>query len=124
MAEVKPFTEDELITLEAQYTAILRQGQAENEAVKSRWAKKDEAALLRRLEKYRDSHLLFLRRFDVPFDINLSEHDLRKVKNRQKMSGGFRDEFGRDMFCTIFSFIETCKRRSLPVFQSICTVLD
>ena len=50
----------------------------------------------------------------------MSEHDLRKVKNRQKMSGGFRDEFNCDIFCTIFSFLESCKRRSLPVFQSIC----
>ena len=71
-----------------------------------------------------DSHLLFLRRFDIPFDNNLSERDLRKVKNRQKMSGGFRDESGRDMFCSILSFIETCKRRSLPVFQSICAVFN
>ncbi len=124
IAEGRPFTEDELAALEAQYTAILRQGQAENEATKPRWAKKDEASLLRRLEKYRDSHLLFLRRFDVPFDNNLSERDLRKVKNRQKMSGGFRDESGRDVFCTILSFIETCKRRCLPVFQSICAALN
>ena len=124
IAERQPFTEDELTALEAQYTAILRHGQAENEATKPRWAKKDEASLLRRLEKYRDSHLLFLRRFDVPFDNNVSERDLRKVKNRQKMTGGFRDESGRDMFCTILSFIETCKRRSLPVFRSICAALN
>ena len=54
----------------------------------------------------------------------LSERDLRKVKNRQKMSGGVRDESGRDMFCSILSFIETCKRRSLPVFQSIGAALN
>ncbi len=124
IADGQPFTEDELTALEEQYTAILRQGQAENEATRPKWAKRDEASLLRRLEKYRDSHLLFLRRFDVPFDNNLSERDLRKVKNRQKMSGGFRDESGRDMFCSILSFIETCKRRSLPVFQSICAALN
>ena len=52
----------------------------ENEAAKPKWAKKDEASLLRRLEKHRDSHLLFLRRFQVPFDNNLGERDLRKVK--------------------------------------------
>ena len=124
LADEQPFTDDELAVLEAQYTAIIRQGQAENEATKPQWAKTDEASLLRRLEKYRDSHLLFLRRFDIPFDNNMSERDLRKVKNRQKMSGGFRDESGRDMFCTILSFIETCKRRSLPVFQSICAALN
>ena len=120
----QPFTEEEITALGAQYMAILRQGWAENEATKPKWAKKGEASLLRRLEKYRDSHLLFLQRFDVPFDNNMSERDLRKVKNRQKMSGGFRDESGRDMFCTILSFIETCKRRSLPVFQSICRVFN
>ena len=54
----------------------------------------------------------------------MSERDLHKVKNRQKMSGGFRDESGRDMICTILNFIETCKRRALPVFQSISTVLN
>ena len=124
IADGQPFTEDEFAALEAQYMSILRQGQTENEATRLKWAKKDEASLLRRLEKYRDSHLLFLRRFDIPFDNNMSERDLRKVKNRQKMSGGFRDESGRDMFCTILSFIETCKRRSLPVFQSICAALN
>ena len=123
IADGQSFTEDELAAMEEQYTTLLRQGQAENEATKPKWAKKEEASLLRRLEKYRDSHLLFLRRFDIPFDNNLSERDLRKIKNRQKMSGGFRDESGRDMFCSILSFIETCKRRSLPVFQSICAAL-
>ena len=103
--------------------AILQQGKAENETTRVKWVKRDEASLLRRLEKYRDSHLLLLRRFDVSIDNNKSECDLRKVKNRQKMSGGFRDESGRDMFCSILSFIETCKRRSLPVFQSICSAL-
>ena len=124
IADGQPFTKAELAALEAQYMDILQQGRAENEATKPKWAKTDEASLLRRLEKYRDSHLLFLRRFDVPFDNNMSERDLRKVKNRQKMSGGFRDESGRDMFCTILSFIETCKRRSLPVFRSICAALN
>ena len=34
------------------------------------------------------NHLLFLHDFRVPFDDNMSERDLRKVKNRQKMAGG------------------------------------
>ena len=33
------------------------------------------------------NHLLFLHDFRVPFDDNMSERDLRKVKNRQKMAG-------------------------------------
>ncbi len=45
---------------------------AENEVTQPKWARNDEASLLRRMEKYRDSYLLFLRRFNVPFDNNMS----------------------------------------------------
>lgn len=52
-------------------------------AVFYKYAKQEEA-LLNRLEKYRENHLLFIKRSEVPFDNNISERDLRKVKNRQK----------------------------------------
>ena len=71
------------------------------------------------MEKYRENHLLFLHCFDVPFDNNMSERDLRKCKNRQKMSGGFGVADGRNMSCRILSFIESCKRRDLNVFDAI-----
>ena len=50
-------------------------------AVFYKYAKQEEA-LLNRLEKYRENHLLFIKRSEVPFDNNISERDLRKVKNR------------------------------------------
>lgn len=52
-------------------------------AVFYKYAKQEEA-LLNRLEKYRENYLLFIKRSKVPFDNNISERDLRKVKNRQK----------------------------------------
>ncbi len=76
------------------------------------------------MKKYRVSHLLFLQRFGISFDNNMSERNLRKVKIRQKMSGGFRDSSGRDMFCIILSFVETCKHRHSHVLRSICSVLS
>ena len=57
--------------------------------------------------------------FKVPFDDNLSERDLRKAKNRQKMSGGFRKESGHEMYCTILSVIETLKRRNMEMIENI-----
>lgn len=57
--------------------------------------------------------------FSVPFDNNMSERDLRKVKNRQKMSGGFRKESGNEMYCSILTIVETLKRRNLGLIENL-----
>ena len=74
---------------------------------------------MNRLEKYLENHLLFLKQFEVPFDNNMSERDLRKVKNRQKMAGGFRKEKGPKMYCRILSIVETLKRRKMNLMSNI-----
>lgn len=71
------------------------------------------------LEKYRHNHLLFLTDFRVPFDNNMSERDLRKVKNRQKMAEGFRKDSGHEMYCTVLTTIETLKRRKMELLENI-----
>ena len=71
------------------------------------------------MKKYRKNHLLFLHNFEVPFSDNMSERDLRKCKNRQKMAGGFRKMEGMEMFCDILSFVETVKRRKMNLYASI-----
>ena len=113
------FSDAQIRTFEARYISILQEGRQQNASTRPKWAKKDELALLNRMEKYSENHLLFLHRFDVPFDNNMSERDLRKCKNRQKMSGGFGLADGRDMSCRILSFVESCKRRALNVFDAI-----
>ena len=82
-------------------------------------AKKEEQTLLNRVEKYRQNHLMFLNDFGVPFDNNMSERDLRKAKNRQKMAGGFRKASGNEMYCSILSIIETLKRREMAILENI-----
>lgn len=79
----------------------------------------DEKKLLNRMRKYGHNHLLFLHDFDILFDNNMSEGDLRKVKNRQKMSGGFRKESGHEMYCSILTIIETLKRRKMGILENI-----
>lgn len=93
-----------------EYNEILEAGRCENKTLKFELAKEDEIKLLNRLEKFKDNHLLFATRKDVDFTNNLSERDLRKCKNRQKMSGGFRTEDGKHNFCRILSVYETLKR--------------
>ncbi|MDE6890050.1 MAG: IS66 family transposase [Eubacterium sp.] len=67
----------------------MSEGRSQNKKTQHKYAKGDELALLNRMEKYSHNHWLFLHNFSVPFDDNISERDLRKVKNRQKMAAVF-----------------------------------
>ena len=118
------FAPEEVQKYEEKYEKAIEEGREENQKTAYEYAKKKENALLNRLDKYRDNHLLFLRRFDVPFDDNMSERDLRKAKNRQKMTGGFRKPSGLDMYCKIMTVIETAKRKQAGIMDSIRSILS
>lgn len=104
---------------EREYAALIRKGREENKTTSRRYAKEDERKLLNRMEKYSHNHLLFLHNFSVPFDDNISERDLRKAKNRQKMAGGFRKDSGHEMYCSILTMIETLKKRKMGTIENI-----
>ena len=113
------FSANRILRYFNRYNKLIEEGWSQNMNTKNRLAKKEEAKLLRRLEKYRDNHLLFITDFRVSFDNNMSERDLRKCKNHQKMSGGFRTKAGIEMYCRILSVIETIKRRKIAIFKGI-----
>lgn len=113
------FAEPAIREYETKYDGLIAAGRKENKKTKHRYAKREEKALLNRMEKYRHNHLLFMYDFRVPFDDNMSERDLRKAKNRQKMAGGFRKSSGHEMYCNILTIIETLKRRKMAVFENI-----
>lgn len=113
------FTDEAVENYRRGYSEILAKGREENRKTSPRWAKRDETSLLNRMEKYKDNYLLFLERFDVAFTNNMSERDLRKCKNRQKVAGGFRNIAGCRMFADILSIIESAKRRDLNPYAVI-----
>ena len=113
------FPKEALYDYEKRYMELIASGHMENKQPGRRYAKKDEKALLNRLEKYMHNHLLFLHDFRVPFDDNMSERDLRKVKNRQNMAGGFCKDSGHEMYCAILTIIETLKRRNMALIENI-----
>lgn len=118
------FTEEEMSRYEKRYDEILAKGREENKTTKGKIAKQEEKALLGRLEKYKDNHLLFMHDFSVPFENNMSERDLRKCKNHQKISGGFRKYSGNEMYCKIMSVVETYKRKGMKVMENIRKVFE
>ncbi|OTY03743.1 MULTISPECIES: IS66 family transposase [Bacillus cereus group] len=108
-----------MIAYETRYDNLLSKGYDENIQTKGKYAKESEKTLLNRLTKYKSNHLLFLRDFKVAYNNNLSERDLRKCKLKQKVSGCFRKQSGNELYCTVMSFVETCKRKQLSILESI-----
>lgn len=104
---------------EEKYFSLLEKRCAENKTTVHKYAKQEEKTLLNRMDKYSHNHLLFLHDFSVPFDDNISERDLRKAKNRQKMAGGFRKESGNTMYCSIMTIIETLKKRKMGIIENL-----
>ena len=118
------FSDEELDRYSNRYDEIIAVGRKQKGNTKGKIAYREETALINRMEKYKDAHLMFAKNFEVDFSNNLSERDLRICKNRDKMSGGFRDRSGHEMYCKILSVLRTCKKQNLDILDSITAIYN
>jgi transposase len=124
-ANDSPMLEAHITDYEARYDALVAQGfeahpvQERPEGHRGRMKQSDATNLLLRLQKYRAETLRFLHDLRVPFDNNQAERDIRMMKVKQKISGGFRTADGADRFAMIRSYIDTARKQGVRVLDVI-----
>jgi len=111
-----------------EYLQILEDWKSEySEVIKKAWKrwrppKKKWHNLLLRLEKTINETLLFIYNFNVPFDNNQAERDLRMVKLKNKVSWCFRSFEWWKHFMRIRSYISTLRKQGKEIFSAISSL--
>jgi transposase len=75
--------------------------------------------LLNRLHQFRCDVLRFLHDFTVPFTNNLGERDVRMMKVKMKISGGFRTMAGARTFTRVRSVVSTARKRGWNILETL-----
>jgi transposase len=75
--------------------------------------------LVVRLRDFKDDVLRFLSDFDVPFTNNLAEQDIRMMKVKMKISGGFRTMAGAQTFATLRSVLSTARKQGWNLLSTL-----
>lgn len=80
--------------------------------------------LRKRYGKLRSHLFTFLQHPDAPPDNNASERELRPTATYRKVTGGFRSQWGADLFAAVRSVVGTAARRGTDAYQAVLAVLD
>ena len=109
------------------YEDIIKGGLTENPLIqvppqkvkRGRKPKTKPRNLLERFRDFPEDILRFFYNFDVPFDNNFSERDLRMMKVKLKISGCFRSLKGAQYFARMRSYVGTARKQGLNAFKAI-----
>ena len=122
----EPIASDILTRLDNLYDKIITQGLLYHELLpllpkkgRGRAKRRTGHNLLLRLRDYKEDVLRFLIDIDVPFTNNQAERDIRMMKCKQKVSGGFRSQEGANIFARIRGFLSTARKQGWNILDSI-----
>ncbi len=122
------FTPQQIQQFEKDYQQIIDRGYAQNPILpppkeqkkkRGRAKKTKPRNLLERLDTYREQTLAFMYDFQVPFDNNLAERDLRMIKVQQKISGTFRTMKGAEAFSRTRSYLSTARKNGKGAYDAL-----
>jgi transposase len=106
-------------SVRTRFRALVRAGRQDHPRRTGRQRQSPAANLLDRLEAHEGSFLAFLSEPGVPFTNNQAEQDIRMLKVRQKISGGFRTPRGAQIFARIRSYLSTCRKQGRNLWTAL-----
>jgi transposase len=92
---------------------------AKPEGARGKRARRPGFNLLFRLRDFKHDVLRFLEDFAVPFTNNQAEQDIRMMKVKMKISGGFRTITGAQTFATLRSILSTARKQGWNILQTL-----
>lgn len=117
-------SDSEYDSFKKRYLVILDEAKEERKKdLSTNSYKKEEINLINRLVKYCRNHLLFLKKFFVPFSNNRAESDLRGIKIKQKV-GKFRSLEGAIIYAVIKSCLSTYKKNDINLYEALLKLLN
>jgi transposase len=84
---------------------------------------RDGRRLRKRYARVRDHLFTFLDHPELTADNNSSERELRPTATYRKVTGGFRSDWGADLFAAVRSVIGTAARHGSDAYQAIRNIL-
>ena len=85
---------------------------------------RDGVRLRKRYGKLRANLFTFLDHPEVAPDNNSSERELRPTATYRKVTGGFRSDWGKDLFAGFRSVVGTAARRGIDAYQAVRLTLS
>ena len=82
-----------------------------------------ERSLIERLIVLKASVCMFAYDFDVPFDNNQAERDVRNVKTKVKVAGCFRSVNGTQDYLSVMSYLSTGLKHGINVYDALTAAL-
>lgn len=121
---INAISDSEYDIFKSRYLVILDEDKEERKRdLSTNSYKKEEINLINRLVKYCRNHLLFLKKFFVPFSNNRAESDLRGIKIKQKV-GKFRSLEGAIIYAVIKSCLSTYKKNDINLYEALLKLLN